>query len=117
MISNIVNRIIAFFRSDTGKRLSKWLHRLFLLGVWVWLIWQLTNIGWLKVWKSLPTHPLFYILFLLIYFSLPLVEIFIYKLTFYLLDVWSEIMFWFLFFTTMYWWFGNVSSGSNELFV
>lgn len=81
MISGIVNNIISFFRSDRGKKLSKWLHRLFVLGVSLWLVWQLTEIGWLKVWKSLPTHPLFYILFLVIYFSLPLVEIFIYKIT------------------------------------
>ncbi|HKJ31750.1 MAG TPA: hypothetical protein VKA34_07975, partial [Balneolales bacterium] len=60
-----------YFKSETGQRVIKWSRRLFLLGVITWLFYQLTSIGWEKVWYSLPLNPLFYLLFLMIYVSLP----------------------------------------------
>lgn len=45
-----------------------------------YLVYQLYEIGLPTLIKSLPTNPLFYLLYVLIYFSLPLSEIFIYKL-------------------------------------
>lgn len=41
--------------------------------------WNLSDIGWLEVLSSLPTHPLFYILFGVLYLSLPVTEVFIYR--------------------------------------
>ena len=43
-----------------------------------YLIYQLTEIGWRRVWESLPVTPWFYILFLFLYFALPVSEQFIY---------------------------------------
>ncbi|MCH8486586.1 MAG: hypothetical protein LAT75_06950 [Candidatus Cyclonatronum sp.] len=41
--------------------------------------WQLYSIGITEILKNLPVHPLFYILFVLTFFSLPLAEVFIYR--------------------------------------
>ena len=43
------------------------------------LIYQLSDIGWGSFFESLPTQPLFYLLFLLIFFALPITEIFTYN--------------------------------------
>lgn len=86
-------KVGSFFRTETGKRVLKWIQRLITLGVLVWLGFELTNIGWGKVWRSLPTNPLFYLLFLLIYFQLPLFEILIYRITWYFNSVESVPIF------------------------
>lgn len=70
-----------FFRTDTGKTILKWLKRLINIGVLAWLVYELTEIGWGEVWRSLPTQPLFYLLFLGMFFQLPFFEIFIYRIT------------------------------------
>jgi hypothetical protein len=44
------------------------------------LFYQVTRIGWTDVLGSLPTHPLFYIIFFVIFFSLPINEFAIYRL-------------------------------------
>lgn len=79
-ITRIKNFWIEFFKSKRGKAIVKWAQRIFLLAMIAWLLSQLTHIGWLKVWKSLPTNPLFYILFLSIYLSLPITDMIIYRL-------------------------------------
>lgn len=48
---------------------------LFIVGI---ILYQLFDIGWREVLNSLPTHPLFYIIFAVLYISLPLAEVFIY---------------------------------------
>lgn len=40
---------------------------------------QLSRIGWLEVWHNLPVHPGFYLLALVLYFTLPVTEITIYR--------------------------------------
>lgn len=66
-------------KSDARKRLSKWTRGLFLAGVLAFLAVQFSEIGWNEIWQSLPTHPLFYLLFVFIYGGLPLSETFIYR--------------------------------------
>jgi hypothetical protein len=61
--------------------IAKVLRYSFQLAVITFLIYQLTNIGWNDFFDSLPTHPLFYLLFLLIFFALPITEIFTYNLS------------------------------------
>jgi hypothetical protein len=70
-----------FFRTPFGKKVMTWSQRLFLAAILVWLIFQLTEIGWGRVWRDLPTNPLFYLLFILMYFQLPLFEVLIYRVT------------------------------------
>lgn len=78
---SITSRISAFFKTDRGKSVLKWGQRLVNIAVLGWLVWQLSVIGWIKVWQSFPTQPLFYLLFVLLFFQLPLFEILIYRIT------------------------------------
>lgn len=73
--------VSAFFKTDRGKTIAKILRYIFQGGVIIFLIYQLTNIGWHDFLKSLPTQPSFYLLFLLIFFALPITEIFTYNLS------------------------------------
>ncbi len=61
-------------------RLTKYGRMLIQVAIIGYLLYQLYQIGLPALIDSLPTNPLFYLLYLLIYFSLPLAEIFIYKL-------------------------------------
>lgn len=54
---------------------------LLLTGILVLLAWQLTSIGWREMLHNLPIHPLFYIFFVLLYFSLPVAESIIYRIS------------------------------------
>lgn len=68
-----------FSESPGGKRIQKLLRRLtiaFIVGI---IIYQITDIGWREVLGSLPQQPLFYLIFFVLYFSLPVTEIFIYR--------------------------------------
>ncbi|MEX2600704.1 MAG: hypothetical protein WD355_03590 [Balneolaceae bacterium] len=49
--------------------------------IFIWLFYELTRIGWTEIVNSLPTQPLFYILFLIGFFQLPVFEIWIYRIT------------------------------------
>lgn len=59
--------------------ISKLLSNLFHLGLILLLIWQISTIGLNEVIHNIPGHPLFYILFLILYGGLPLSEYFIYR--------------------------------------
>lgn len=81
--NDAANRISEFSKTDRGKKIQKWSRRIINIAVIAWLAYQLSNIGWLNVWQSLPVQPLFYILFLVLFFQLPLFEVFIYRLSWY----------------------------------
>lgn len=70
-----------FFKSPPGKRLVKYGTYFFQVLVFGLIVYQLTDIGWGNIWRSLPTEPLFYLLFLVIYFLLPLSDTLAYKIT------------------------------------
>lgn len=78
---SIYKRFKQFAKTPSGKRILTWIQRLFLAVILVWLIYQLTEIGWGNVWTSLPTQFAFYLLFILMYFQLPLFEVLIYRVT------------------------------------
>lgn len=59
-------------------RLKKGVRYLLQAGIIGYLVYKLYDIGLTQVIESLPLNPLFYLLFLVIYFSLPISEIFIY---------------------------------------
>jgi hypothetical protein len=46
-----------------------------LCAVVAYLFFRLSQVGWSEVWESLPTTPLFYLIFTIRYFALPLSEI------------------------------------------
>lgn len=67
--------------SAWGQRVLKGGQGLFVVGIILYLAYQLTEIGWTKVWNSLPSTPWFYILLLAMYATLPAAEVVIYSKT------------------------------------
>lgn len=80
-LSKITGKISGFFKTERGKTTLKWIQHVINVTVLGWLVYEVSKIGWLKVWQSLPVQPAFYLLFLLIFFQLPLFEIWIYRIT------------------------------------
>lgn len=73
-------KLKSFFNTPLVKKLLKlgtYLFQVFVVG---FIIYQLTDIGWGEIWRSLPTQPLFYLLFLFIYFLLPFSEALAYRI-------------------------------------
>ncbi|MDG5766703.1 hypothetical protein QA596_04425 [Balneolales bacterium ANBcel1] len=67
-------------RNDPRTRTAlRWLQRVIALGIIGLIAYQLIDIGWREVLQSLPRNPLFYLLFLCIYLTLPVAEMFIYR--------------------------------------
>jgi len=79
--NDIKNKWIAFWKSPKGKLTGKWLRRAFMVSIIGFLVWQILQIGWQEVLKSLPTTPWFYLIFLILYFALPMSEQFIYRMS------------------------------------
>ena len=76
---HLFERSRQFADTDHGKMISKVLRNLFHVGLIVVLVWQISTIGLNEVIHNIPNHPLFYILFLMLYAGLPLSEYFIYR--------------------------------------
>jgi len=68
-----------FSADPRTKKIKKLLQRLIVLAILGLIIYQLTDIGWGEVLQSLPVSPWFYLLFGILFFSLPVAEIFIYR--------------------------------------
>lgn len=78
-LKKTLSPIRKWLRTPAGKRTKKgarWAMIALILGM---ILNQLLEIGWQEVLRNLPTHPLFYIIFILLNFSLPIAEIFIYR--------------------------------------
>lgn len=58
---------------------KKYFRRLLTFGIIGLIVYQLTDIGWVEVLQSLPSQPLFYIIFAVLFITLPLAEILIYR--------------------------------------
>jgi hypothetical protein len=69
-----------FLNSDPRvRKAGQIFRRILVVAIIGIIIYQLFDIGWREVLTSLPTHPLFYILFVVLYLSLPVAEVFIYQ--------------------------------------
>lgn len=68
-----------FEESKSGKRVFKIVSVVFTVAISAYLVYKLTLIGWEKVWQSLPQTVWFYVLMLLIFFGLPVFQMFIYR--------------------------------------
>lgn len=68
------------FPERSTELLKKGLRYLFQLSIIGYLLYQLYTIGITRIITSLPTNPIFYLLYFVIYFSLPIAEVLIYKL-------------------------------------
>ncbi len=69
-----------FKRSPHGRVFLRVLTYLIQAVIIAVIAWQLTGIGWGNFFASLPIHPLFYLLFLFIYFLLPFSEALAYRM-------------------------------------
>lgn len=75
----IKERLKAIEQDSRFKKAKSIFRRLLVAAILGMILYQLFRIGWMEVLRSLPTQPLFYILFLALYISLPAAEILIYK--------------------------------------
>ncbi len=73
-IKLVFNRVIEFGQTRPGKRLIRFGKYLIQGGIVIVLIYQISVIGWREIVSELPTVALFYVIFLLIYFALPVTE-------------------------------------------
>lgn len=80
-LKNLFQRFKAFEENPAGKRVIRLLGILFTTAIAAYLLYKLTLIGWDKVWQSLPQTPWFYLLLLMMFFSLPLFQVVIYRVT------------------------------------
>jgi hypothetical protein len=69
----------AFFTRTSVILAGRWLGRLFLVAVCALLAWRLSRIGWDEIWRELPTHPIFYLIFFIQYLTLPVSEWMVYR--------------------------------------
>ncbi len=74
-ISNVAAGLSAGAEDSWGL---KWLRLVFVGALITFLVWRLSEIGWAEVRDNLPSKPLYFILFLCGYLTLPLAESMIY---------------------------------------
>ena len=80
-ISSLISRMKTFFQGARGRRIAGWSRRILLVLVIGVIAYQFSGIGWGEVLAALPTTPLFYLIFALMYLALPATETLIYRLT------------------------------------
>src|SRR5699024_561699 len=80
-LSNLAGRISGFFKTEGGKKVLKLSQRLINIGVFVWLIFQLSEIGWLNVWQAFLESALFYLCYLYLFILLSVFSILIFRIT------------------------------------
>lgn len=69
----------AFADTDRGKRVLRITRLIFAAGIIALLVYQVSGIGWERVLRALPTHPVFYLLVIGMYLLLPATEAIIYS--------------------------------------
>ncbi len=75
----IINYWKNFSRSPRGQLIKKFVRRGVITAIIAVIIYQIIDIGVGEVIRNLPTQPLFYFLFFILYLSLPSAEVFIYR--------------------------------------
>lgn len=75
------NQGFAFFETPRGKKLQQFIRVGFLIAIISLLVYQISQIGWQELWAALPRTVWFYVIFLILYFTLPITEQFIYRLS------------------------------------
>ena len=74
-----MEKLRAGFADRRVKAVLTWLGRALTAGVVVYLIYRLSQLGWTDLWAALPRNPWFYVLFVAIYATQPLAELWIYR--------------------------------------
>ena len=69
----------AISENPKARLIQIYFRRILVAAILGIIVYQLYLIGWQEVIRSLPTQPLFYILFFVLYLTLPTAEVFIYQ--------------------------------------
>ena len=69
-----------FADSDRGQRILWWVRQCLTAAVAGYLIFRLSQIGWVEIWQELPRTPWFYIIFAAMYLILPTFQALIFGL-------------------------------------
>lgn len=75
----VINYWKNFARSPRAQLIKKFVRRGVIAAIIAVIIYQIIDIGVGEVIRNLPTQPLFYCIFFILYLSLPSVEVFIYR--------------------------------------
>lgn len=75
-----LHRLREWLETPTAKLATRLLRILFFAAVLTWLALKVRAIGWRQVLDALPTNPLFYILFLVMFLALPASETVIFRI-------------------------------------
>lgn len=78
-IKTVAARVQAWAETPGAKRIGRVMRVLFFVAITAILLFQLRAIGWSDVLRSLPTQPLFYLLFFANFMVLPLTEVPIFR--------------------------------------
>ncbi len=73
-------RRVPFWRTAAGQRVVRVGGVLFTLGIVLYLVEQLGEIGWMEVWAAAPATIWFYVLFAIMYLTLPVFESVVYSM-------------------------------------
>lgn len=83
-LSGIIQKIrrhwLFIIETPRARKVVKWAQTAFVTAILGYIIYQFFKIGWLNLLHSLPGNPFFYILYLPLFFLLPLTEVIIYKI-------------------------------------
>lgn len=80
-LKNSVNDVSAFFETEAGKNFSRTASQIIRVTIIVFLLYQLSRVGWTDFLHNLPTTPWFYLIILVIYFLLPFSEMVAYRVS------------------------------------
>ncbi|GMQ80647.1 MAG: hypothetical protein BMS9Abin05_0075 [Rhodothermia bacterium] len=69
----------SFLEKDSLKSVLRWGSRLLTLAIVGFLFYRLRQLGWQELWSALPTNPWFYVLFVVIYLTLPVADLLVYR--------------------------------------
>lgn len=78
-LSSYYHQFSEWRKTDTGIKVLKWFDRFVTFSLLALLVYQLYGRPLEEILKSLPTHPLFYLLWLIIFFIVPVSEYLIYQ--------------------------------------
>ncbi|HKI44684.1 MAG TPA: hypothetical protein VKA08_05030 [Balneolales bacterium] len=79
-LQNAGGHWLIILKAPWAKAILKWSRIIFVAAILCYMIVHFFEIGLGNIWNNLPVKPLFYILYLPLFFLLPLSEVFIYKI-------------------------------------
>ncbi|TPV93367.1 MAG: hypothetical protein B7733_20885 [Myxococcales bacterium FL481] len=79
LADSLEQRWLSFGATNAGRRTIRAVRWTFTAGVLALLVYQLHDIGWSKLWASVPTNPWIYVIFGWLYIQLTVAEIVAYR--------------------------------------